>query len=81
MEDTKPDLKEDAPAAGGSFLDASNILVFHPGSRSLRLGRSCQAVPHTMLNVIARKRRRNVEKSLGKTFQEPFIKKTVPAYK
>ncbi|CAG7815434.1 unnamed protein product [Allacma fusca] len=37
-------------------LQASTILVFHPGSRNLRFGRASDAQPETIIHAIARRR-------------------------
>ena len=39
------------------LLQASTVIVFHPGSRNLRIGRGTDPEPQTILQAIARKRR------------------------
>jgi actin-related protein 8 len=40
----------------------SNVVVIHPGSRNLRIGKACDVNPVTIPNVIARKQKSPVPK-------------------
>lgn len=48
------------------------IIIIHPGSLNLRIGRASDLIPHRILNVIARKR-----KPQGKVYRDTVLPSTV----
>ncbi len=55
--ETLDDCTEDFPPV--EEVDASTIVVIHPGSRFLRIGLASDPVPKKMLHAIARRRKSN----------------------
>ena len=43
-------------AADTGIVDSSSIIIIHPGSRYLRIGRASDASPKKILHAVARKR-------------------------
>lgn len=48
------------------------IIIIHPGSLNLRIGRASDVNPHRILNAIARRR-----KPLGKVYRDTVLPGTV----
>ncbi|XP_014211678.1 actin-related protein 8 [Copidosoma floridanum] len=57
-------------------VQAQTIIIIHPGSKNLRIGRASDVNPITILNAIARKRKPN-----GLVYQDPFLPPLVPRSK
>lgn len=53
-------------------VQAHMIIIIHPGSLNLRIGRASDLIPHRILNVIARKR-----KPQGKIYRDTVLPGTV----
>lgn len=49
------------------------IIVFHPGSYNLRIGRASDLNPHRILHAVARRR-----KPGGQVYSDQFLPPTVP---
>ena len=45
-------------AADPGIVDSSSIIIIHPGSRYLRIGRASDTTPKRILHAVARKRRK-----------------------
>lgn len=54
-------------------IQAQTIVIIHPGSMNLRMGRASDLNPVTVLNAIARRRRPG-----GLTHNDPFLPPLVP---
>ncbi|KAJ8667492.1 hypothetical protein QAD02_009155 [Eretmocerus hayati] len=57
-------------------MQTQAIVIIHPGSRNLRMGRASDANPITILHAVARKRRQN-----GLVHRDPFLPPLVPRTK
>ncbi|XP_001605850.1 actin-related protein 8 [Nasonia vitripennis] len=57
-------------------IQAQTIIIIHPGSKNLRMGRASDVNPNTILNAVARKRRPN-----GLSYQDSFLPPLVPRTK
>lgn len=53
-------------------VQAHMIIIIHPGSLNLRMGRASDVNPHRILNAIARRR-----KPLGKVYRDTVLPGTV----
>lgn len=56
----------------GSALTTKKLVIIHPGSKHLRIGRASDVNPHTILHAIARPRRKN-----GPLHRDPVLIPTV----
>ena len=54
MTDKVPEVQ---PAPEEQSIDPSSVIIIHPGSKYLRIGRASDANPKLILNAIARRRR------------------------
>lgn len=57
-------------------LPSNRIIILHPGSLNVRIGRASDLVPVKQLHCIARKRRPG-----GKIYRDPFVPPSVPKTK
>jgi hypothetical protein len=56
----------------GSSLTTKKLVIIHPGSKHLRIGRASDVNPHTILHAIARPRRKD-----GPLHRDPVLIPTV----
>lgn len=57
-------------------MKPQNIIVIHPGSSNLRIGRASDSNPHCIFNAIARKRR-----PTGISYRDNFLPECVEKVK
>ena len=53
--------------ADAGIIDLSSIIVLHPGSKFLRIGRASDITPRTILHAVARKRTKMALKVMLRT--------------
>ena len=53
-----PVAESELDAADTGVVDSSSIIIIHPGSRYLRIGRASDTTPKRILHAVARKRRK-----------------------
>ncbi|XP_058805582.1 actin-related protein 8 [Phymastichus coffea] len=57
-------------------IQAQTIVIIHPGSKNLRMGRASDVIPNTILNAVARKRKPD-----GLVYSDPFLPPLIPRTK
>ena len=68
-----PVAESELDAGDTGVVDSSSIIIIHPGSRYLRIGRASDTTPKRILHAVARKRRKPAIKVVFKKFKFSIV--------